>query len=140
MGFDLPVFSLLRAKMDWLQARQGTLASNVANANTPGYEAQDLKAPDFKKFLRGEISDQANKFESKRTHPAHIPLGRGGTSRSLSFDEVNKPDSEGTPNGNTVVLEDQMIKVAETQMDYQLATNLYVKGMGLLRTALGRGR
>jgi flagellar basal-body rod protein FlgB len=37
------------------------------------------------------------------------------------------------------VLEEQLVKVAETQMDYQTMTNLYRKHMQMFRIALGRG-
>ncbi len=46
------------------------------------------------------------------------------------------PDSETSSNGNSVVLEEQMMKVSENQMDYQTATTLYSKGLGLLRMAV----
>ena len=51
---------------------------------------------------------------------------------------IKKPDFETSPTGNSVVLEDQMIKVAETQMDYQTVTGLYSKSLGLIKIALGR--
>ncbi|MBT7747468.1 MAG: flagellar basal-body rod protein FlgB, partial [Alphaproteobacteria bacterium] len=47
---------------------------------------------------------------------------------------------ETSPDGNSVVLEQQLMKVTETKMDYELMTNLYRKHMGMLRTALGRGK
>jgi hypothetical protein len=31
-----------------------------------------------------------------------------------------------------------MLKVAQTQMDHQAATALYARGVGLIKTALGR--
>ena len=47
---------------------------------------------------------------------------------------------ETSPNGNAVVLEEQMIKVSELQANYQLAANLYQKNLGMLRTAIGRSQ
>ncbi|MEH0069574.1 flagellar basal body protein [Pannonibacter sp. Pt2-lr] len=41
---DLPMFRAIKSKMQWHQARQGVLAENVANADTPGYRARELKA------------------------------------------------------------------------------------------------
>ena len=41
--------------------------------------------------------------------------------------------------GNSVIMEEQMTKVADTGMTYQLVTNLYRKHVGLMRTAIGRG-
>jgi len=42
------------------------------------------------------------------------------------------------PGGNAVNLEDEMMKVAANQMDYQAATSLYSRSMGLFRVALGK--
>jgi flagellar basal-body rod protein FlgB len=43
------------------------------------------------------------------------------------------------PTGNAISLEDQMMKVAANQMDYQMVTTLYSRGLGLIKTALGKG-
>ena len=40
---QLSMFSLLTDKMRWHQTRQGVLAENVANAETPGFQAHELK-------------------------------------------------------------------------------------------------
>ena len=45
------------------------------------------------------------------------------------------PDAESTPDGNSVVLEQQMMKVAATQMDYSTVTQLYKKALGMIRMA-----
>jgi len=42
------------------------------------------------------------------------------------------------PTGNAVSLEDEMMKVASNQMDYQAATALYTRGLGLIKTAIGK--
>jgi flagellar basal-body rod protein FlgB len=44
------------------------------------------------------------------------------------------------PSGNAVNLEDEMLKVAQNQADYQMAASLYQKSMGMLRIAIGKGR
>ena len=50
------------------------------------------------------------------------------------------PDAESTPNGNSVNLEDQMMKVSSVQMDYATVTQLYKKAMGMIRIAAGGQR
>ena len=47
---------------------------------------------------------------------------------------------ETTASGNSVSLDAEMTKVAETAMDYQLITNLYRKQIGLIRTVVGRNQ
>jgi flagellar basal body rod protein FlgB len=39
---------------------------------------------------------------------------------------------------NAVNLEDEMLKVAANQMDFQAATTLYTRSLGLLKTAIGK--
>ena len=46
-----PLLSMLRTRMTWLHQRQDVLSQNVANADTPGYVARDLKPLDFKDML-----------------------------------------------------------------------------------------
>ena len=43
-----------------------------------------------------------------------------------------------TPTGNAVNLENQMTKIAGNQMDYEVATTLYKRSLGLIKTALGK--
>jgi flagellar basal-body rod protein FlgB len=54
-----------------------------------------------------------------------------------SFHAVVVPDSQSSPDGNAVVVEEQMMKVAETQMAYAEAAGLYKKMNAMWRTALG---
>lgn len=131
---NIPLFSALKTKMHWLQDRQSVLATNVANANTPRFEAQDLQEPKFEALVQGST----NKLSMSAQHQSHIS---GGIANSVegSFRVVDKPDAETTPSGNSVVIEQQMMKVAETQMAYQTAVGLYNKSMGLFRIAIGRG-
>ena len=39
---DIPIFSMLRTKMQWHQERQKLLAENVSNADTPKFKPRDL--------------------------------------------------------------------------------------------------
>ena len=48
---DIPILTMLRERMQWQQARQQVLAENVANADTPDYQAKDLVPLDFSQQL-----------------------------------------------------------------------------------------
>ena len=48
---------------------------------------------------------------------------------------MKSPDSETTLDGNAVVVEEQMMKIAETRMDFETMVGLYQKSLGLLRLA-----
>jgi flagellar basal-body rod protein FlgB len=62
-----------------------------------------------------------------------------GQKKAIQGDRTkNREPYEVTPSGNSVVLEEQMMKLAENQMEYRLVTNLYKKNVSLLKMALGR--
>jgi flagellar basal-body rod protein FlgB len=126
---DLPLFSMLKTRMYWLNERQRVLAENVANADTPEFRGRDLKQLDFHAALRATDS-----VKLAATNPGHIAGSSGGG----RFPADNRGGFETTPRGNAVVLEDEMLKVAQTQMDHQAATALYARSIGLIKTALGR--
>lgn len=130
---DIPLFGMLRERMHWVQARQGVLSQNVANADMPGYAAQDIKEPDFRNVLRNTTSGQ---LQMASTRSGHLTGSTTSKAAVGDFSIKDAPDSETTANGNSVVLEEQMMKVAENQMDYQTVTALYKKGLGMLRTAI----
>lgn len=130
---DLSLISMLKTKMNWHQGRQQVLAENVANADTPGYRAMDLKAPTFQDHLKGPA---VSSVSALRTHNVHFAARLSAPDSGFQGDE-----SEGweiTPEGNAVVLEEQMLKVTENQFDYQLASTLYQRSLGLIRMAVGR--
>ncbi|KZL21340.1 Flagellar basal body rod protein FlgB [Pseudovibrio axinellae] len=129
---DLPMFQALREKMQWHQQRQGVLAENVANADTPGYRSKDLKELSFSDMVDAE--QDSGTLRPAVTNSTHI--SSGGMSVSVGT-KVNKASSfERTPNGNSVVLEEQMMEIAQNQIDYQTATSLYSRSLGMLKTAL----
>src|SRR5262245_56697198 len=129
---DLPFMSLLRGRMSWLNARQNMLAQNVANADTPGYTARDLKAMNFDKLVAQAKAGGDVMSGLRGTNARHITLS-SKSSMGGNFTDYSAPDIESNPNGNTVSLEQQMIKVADTQVQYQAAANLYSKAMTMMR-------
>lgn len=133
---SLPLFETLRERMTYLSARQTVLAENVANANTPRYRARDIEAPDFAAMAEGE----ANTASFLRvTSPMHIASAGAGSGEG-GFRIRDMPDAESSPNGNSVVLEDQMMKVTSNQMDYSTATQIYKKALALIRLAVSAPR
>jgi flagellar basal-body rod protein FlgB len=127
---DIPLFSMLRERMSWLHQRQDVLSQNVANADTPRFVARDLKPLDFDDAL----NVVRNGTPMLTTNVRHIALT---PSTSGAFEDHETPDQESSPNGNAVSLEMEMIKVSETQAQFQAAANLYAKAMTMMKTAIG---
>lgn len=130
---DIPIFSMLRTRLEWAQQRQRVLAENVANSDTPRYRARDLTAPKFEEPTQ-VTSAMVSNVALTRTAENHI----GGASLSGTTFRTEKPNYEVRPTGNAVNLEDEMMKVAATQMEYQAATALYTRSLNLIKTALGK--
>lgn len=125
-------FDLMATRLDYLKQRHAVVAHNVANADSPGFKASDLQG--FEKAIKGEVG--VRPVFVNVTNQAHIATSNKG---SDSFAENKRVQSyEVVPTGNSVVLEEQMMKVAEISSDYQLITNLYKRTQGMVRIALGR--
>jgi flagellar basal-body rod protein FlgB len=130
----LPIFGLMGRRMSWLAQRQTILAHNVSNADTPQFRPQDLTKESFRKMVDGSKSPTVM---MRHTDASHIQPIR----QSDLFRKDNSKDTYETAlSGNAVVLEEQMMKVSETQGAYNLATNLYRKHVKMLKLAIGQER
>jgi flagellar basal-body rod protein FlgB len=121
---------MLRTKMQWHQERQRLLSENISNSDTPNFKPSDLTPPKFDSAMVGPS------VSVLRTSSGH--LGGFGGGDSTVFQRGKPGGAETRPAGNAVSLEDEMLKVAENQMDYQAAASLYTKSLGLMKTALGK--
>lgn len=105
--------------------RQRVIAMNVANADTPGYRARDL--PQFEDSVRGGT------LELRATRAGHLAAGFSGT-RARAVEVEGEP----SPNGNTVSLEDEMVRSADAKREFDLSLSVMQSGLTLMRTAIGR--
>ena len=135
---DIGLFQALSHKMDWLEHRQTVLAENIANADTPDYRPRDLSPLNFDALLRdtGRRQSSVAAPSVAKTDTSHLSLNSAMSSSSRS--KESKMTYEVAPAGNSVVLEEQLIKANEVASDHRLVTNLYQKQVNLLRTALGK--
>ena len=126
---DIPILSMLRTRLDWAQQRQSVLAENVANADTPQFKPRDLMPPKF------DSQTRADPVRLATTESGHLP-GLGDAAER--FRSERKSTYGTSPTGNAVNLEEEMMKVASNQMDYQAAASLYSRSLALLKTAIGK--
>ncbi len=134
---NLPMFGLLRSRMSWLGQRQELLAQNVANADTPNYSSRDLKALNFRQVLNDSRQEQTE-VALNRTNVAHIQDGPAGGRGDFVSGEVKEP-YETAPDGNAVVIEEQMVKMNETVTNHNLMTQIYKKQMLMFKAVTRRG-
>ena len=131
---DMPLLGILKERMSWLSARQNVLAQNVANVDTPGYTARDLKPVNFEDVLKGATTPSQFQGAMTVTDPRHIAVT---PTHESGYADTESPDVEANPTGNTVSLEQEMIRVSDTQAEYQAASNLYAKAIDMMKTAIG---
>lgn len=125
----LEVTRMAQAMASQAGKRMAVIARNVAHADTPGYKAQDL--PDFAR----EYSAQTRGDGMKATRPGHTTASE----LRLRAGPREVPGAA-SPNGNTVSVETEMVKVAELRQQHDMALSIYRSTSDILRTALGRGR
>lgn len=126
------IMQMLKTSMGYTHERQDMLSRNIANVDTPGYKAREMKEVDFKRIMQAE----ARKLELRGSSIRHQqPLNASQTFRD---EELDMP-FESTPTENTVNLEEQMAKVAENEMMHQQAITLYEKMGKMFKIALGGG-
>lgn len=130
---DLGFVSALKTQMRWHASRQSVLSENIANADTPGYGARDLKRVDHERRFVVETPSVA---EPSRTNAMHIKGSIVATRPAVDGEEVSS--FEVTPAGNSVVLEEEVMKMTSNQLDYQTVATVYQKSLAMLRTAVGR--
>ncbi len=132
---NIPILSMLKTRLQWSQERQRVLAENVANADTPAYHSRDLVPLKFVTPTQATAAPLAS-VSLVRTESGHIAgIGQSDT----PYRTESKGIYEVRPSGNAVNLEQEMIKVAANQMDYQAVTALYTRSLGLLKIAIGKG-
>jgi flagellar basal-body rod protein FlgB len=131
---DIPILSMLRSRLDWAQARQRVLAENVANSDTPNYRARDLAPLKFEDppFATPSTASAVSLVRTENGHIAGVGLSPS------PYRTGNQRLYEVRPAGNAVNLEEEMMKVAANQMDFQTATALYTRSLNLIKTALGK--
>lgn len=123
----MALFRTASRRMEHLSARQQAISENVANANTPGYKAKDVVP--FSEMVEGR-----QPMRMARTDPKH--LAGTGSKAGVALD-VRATSWDASPDGNSVILEEQMVKAAETREAYKFTLGLYRKSVGMFRAALG---
>lgn len=145
---DLTLLNALTRKMDWHEARQEVLAQNIANANTPGYKPQDITPVNF------------NFKELLKNSTSQLPMGNGGNAPIAPTLAMYAPDTAETassfggnhsgkflaqqeknpyevkPDGNAVILEEQLVKMNQNFTDHTFVSNLYQKNIDMLELAV----
>ena len=129
---EIPLFAMLRGRLGYLGERQKVIAQNVANADTARYVSQDLKP--FAFDAKVQMAQTRGASTMAATQAGHMKP-RGAERLGAQYKTTRAPGSETTLNGNSVVLQEEMIKMSDARMQYDAAIGFYQKSLNILRLA-----
>lgn len=128
---QIPLISLLRSRLGYLSQRQQVIAQNVANADTPGYLPSDLKP--FTVKTPGQPA--AGALIPVMTASGHMLPPHMSAGAAAGLKPVITRDSETRLDGNSVVLEEEMMKLSDARTNYQAAIDFYQQSLNMIKTA-----
>lgn len=117
----------LTSRMNFLTQRQGVVAGNIANANTPNYISKDMIAK-----AKGS-SDSG--FAMAVTSSQHMA---GDPSKTKMAGTMTEDARFIQHNGNSVRLDEEMLKMTDIQLNYRMMTEIYSKQVAMQKMALGQ--
>lgn len=130
--FDTDIH-LLKKTLDLRSANQRIIASNIANADTPGYTPARFE---FEQELQQALQ---GKGAAQITHPGHIPLGASDLS-SVTGTISRDQDTTGIGDGNGVNIDQEMLTLSENELMYESATQLLNKKLAMLSYVIQGGQ
>ena len=131
MFANLEVFKMSHAMAVHAGHEQAVTAQNVANADTPDYKARSVVP--FSDSYRN-TAEEAGQLSQKSTRMSHLH----GSSEQALPEPILDRSVEGAPNGNTVSLENEMLKSLNAKRQHDRALAIYKSSMTILRAALSR--
>ena len=136
-GIDL--FQVAGDRMRYLTERQTLIARNIANADTPGYKAQDLAPFEPVSANGGTTTAGVAPIVLAQTNPVHLQLEPDAVASQQPVATEADYGGEKT-SGNTVSVEEQMIKSADVSNAFAMASAVYAKSISIMKTAVDYGR
>lgn len=126
MFTELNVFKIAYSMASHAGTRQALVSQNIANANTPNYHAKDIRP--FKEVYarRGALSG-----DMVSTRASHLNGQGNGMDWAITSD-----DTGADPNGNSVSLEEEILKGVEVRRQHNRAISVYKSTMNILRTSI----
>ncbi|WP_347137605.1 FlgB family protein [Paracoccus sp. SSK6] len=122
---NIEMMRMARALGQHASQRQITVARNIANADTPGFKAKDVAS--FTDSYR------AASAPLRTTDPRHLDAPDWSPATYMTAAETGV-----SPNGNSVSLEEEMLKAAEVKRSHDLSLGIYSSALDLMRTSIGR--
>lgn len=131
---------ILRRALDGLSLRQHVISNNLANLDTPGFKAGEVV---FERALRRALDGNAGPAQGEAQgalSPASTHARHFGGEAAGERPEIITLDGAARADGNTVDVDREMSRLAETQIAYSVAAKLVNTKLALLRSIVNDGR
>lgn len=135
MNIDDKTVQALAASLKFRQQRLELIASNIANAETPGYKAKKI---DFEEALARAL-DVDDELKMNTTDPKHFNVGNGGF-KNLQPEIHEDANGIVSPDGNSVDRDQELAELADNKIMYDASVQLLNKKLGLMKYAIGSDR
>ena len=120
---------VLHKTLDLRQQRHTVLASNIANAETPGFIAKDVR---FEEALRAAATPP-QPLPLKQTHPEHLPCVQPTSIRDVQGALVVTPSDDVGRDLNTVSIDREMAKLTTNTLHYNASAELLSRAFDQLK-------
>ncbi len=131
MKIDDAVLDRMSRFLDYAARRQKVISSNLANAETPGYKAQDVRFEDFLEQAEGGPATL------RKTHAEHMSgkptLIREEITRAQAGDNLGR-------DGNDVDLEKELVDLSENVLKFSVVGRLMQLKLQLIKAGIKEGR
>lgn len=124
-------FNVLSQALDLRSQRHQVLASNIANADTPHYQARDF---DFNSAMQNALAGRmgGGTLAVSRTQRGHIDTGGNHSMPALQY----RRETQSAVDGNTVDMDVERAQMTDNAMQYQILTQLIGDKFRGLKSAL----
>ena len=126
----IQLFALASRQAEWLSVRQEVVASNIANANTPKFNAKDV--------VPFDTQLQSVGLQMARTNAAHMEMAVAGGGKVAMIDAPLANEIGMQESGNSVSLSTEMAKTGEIKRQFELNTQLVRSFHNMMLTAVGK--
>ena len=123
-SFGPEAMGALQVAMRFRKAREGVIAGNVANADTPGYRRRDIS-------FEGIFEDAESNLV--RTHVQHLPTASADPDQA----RVEMGPRGTRPDGNGVDLDQELVTAHRNASSFIDQANVLARLSTLVRTAIG---
>jgi flagellar basal-body rod protein FlgB len=127
---DAAITAALGRHMTQAVQRQAAAVSNIANLDTPGYRAKEVRFADA-------LDDQLAASGLSASHERHFGAGDSASARSSV---VETPDLAERRDGNNVQIDRELLGLTRATGDFTKAQTVLAAKFRLVRYAINEGR